>query len=76
MSNGNEPGNRRFACRLALEGLVIVASILLAFALDAAWEGRQERLLRNEYLRVLEDEFVSAADEVLAAKPRRVCGSQ
>ena len=64
MSNGNEPGNRRFAYRLALEGLVIVASILLAFALDAAWEGRQERLLRNEYLRVLEDEFVSAADEM------------
>ena len=50
--------------RLSLEGLVIVVSILLAFALDAAWDDRQERIRRDEYLHVLEDEFRSAAEEM------------
>jgi hypothetical protein len=50
--------------RLTLEGLVIVVSILLAFALDAAWDNRQEGIRRDEYLRVLEDEFLAAADEM------------
>lgn len=64
MSNGKESGSRRLAYKLTLEGFVIVASILLAFALDAAWESRQERQARNEYLRVLHDEFVTAANEM------------
>jgi hypothetical protein len=50
--------------RLGLEGLVIVISILLAFTLDAAWDDRQERIRRDEYLRVLEDEFRAAAEEM------------
>ena len=50
--------------RLSLEGVVIVLSILLAFALDAAWDDRQERIRRDEYLHVLEDEFHSAAEEM------------
>ena len=50
--------------RLTLEGLVIVASILLAFALDAAWDDRQENIRRDEYLHVLEDEFRAAAEEM------------
>jgi hypothetical protein len=50
--------------RLSLEGLVIVLSILLAFALDAAWDDRQENIRRDEYLSVLEDEFRAAAEEM------------
>lgn len=50
--------------RLSLEALVIVVSILLAFALDAAWDDRQENIRRDEYLRVLEDEFRAAAEEM------------
>ena len=50
--------------RLTLEGLVIVASILLAFALDAAWENRQEKQRQTEYLKVLEDEFEAAGLEM------------
>lgn len=64
MSKGKKRITKRFGSKLVLEGLVIVASILLAFALDAAWEDRQKQLIREEYLRVLEDEFVSAADEM------------
>lgn len=50
--------------RLTLEGFVIVASILLAFALDAAWENRQEKERQNEYLEVLEAEFKAAGLEM------------
>jgi hypothetical protein len=50
--------------RLTLEGLVIVVSILLAFALDAAWDERKESIRRDEYLRVLTDEFHAAAEEM------------
>ena len=50
--------------RLSLEGLVIVVSILLAFALDAAWNDRQENIRRDGYLRVLEHEFRAAAEEM------------
>ena len=50
--------------RLSLEGLVIVVSILLAFALDAAWDDRQQNIRRDEYLSVLEDEFRAAAEEM------------
>ena len=35
--------------RVFVEGVVIVGSILLAFGIDAAWEGRQERALELEY---------------------------
>jgi hypothetical protein len=45
------------ATRLALEGLVVVASILIAFVLDAWWDGRQ---LRGE----LRQELSSVAREV------------
>lgn len=58
------PEQKNLWSRLTLEGLVIVISILLAFALDAAWDDRQERLRRDEYLRVLEDEFRSAGEEM------------
>ena len=61
----NQPtANSELWSRLSLEGLVIVVSILLAFALDAAWDDRQENIRRDEYLSVLEDEFRAAAEEM------------
>ena len=50
--------------RLALEGAVIVVSILLAFALDAAWDKLEERTQADEYLAVLEAEFTDAMREM------------
>lgn len=53
--------NRRFdPVKLAVEGLVIVASILLAFALDAWWEGRQESEIEQEMLTALQSELAGA----------------
>ena len=43
--------------RIAIEGAAIVASILLAFAIDAWWEDRQERALEVEWLTKLLEEF-------------------
>jgi hypothetical protein len=43
--------------RIAIEGAAIVASILLAFAIDAWWEERQERALELEYLIALEKDI-------------------
>jgi uncharacterized membrane protein YqjE len=39
--------------RILVEGLVIVASILLAFGIDAAWDVRQERRTEDQLLRTL-----------------------
>jgi hypothetical protein len=42
--------------RVFMEGLVIVTSILLAFAIDAWWAQRQDRILERQYLgRLSED---------------------
>ncbi len=43
--------------RILIEGVVIVGSILLAFGIDAAWEGRQEREEERVLLASLLDEF-------------------
>jgi hypothetical protein len=43
--------------RLSTEAAVIVASILLAFGIDAWWEGRQDRQLEQSILSSLLDEF-------------------
>ena len=39
--------------RVFVEGVVIVGSILLAFGIDAWWEGRQEREREATYLSAL-----------------------
>ena len=39
--------------RSAIEGLVVVASILLAFGIDAAWDARQERAAVEVHLEAL-----------------------
>jgi hypothetical protein len=58
-----------------LEGAVIVASILLAFAIDAWWDGQQDRARERDYLALLasdlrstlanDQRFASTADTVL-----------
>ena len=45
--------------RLAVESAAIVGSILLAFAIDAWWSERLERIAEREALSRLYDEFVS-----------------
>lgn len=45
--------------RLGAEGVAILTSILLAFAIDAWWDARQDRQEEVEVLRGLEDEFLS-----------------
>jgi hypothetical protein len=52
--------NRSFrgsSSRLFLEGVAIVASILLAFSIDAWWDGHQERQEEERLLIALLDEF-------------------
>ena len=61
--------------RLALEAVVIVSSILLAFGIDAWWqEGEEQREVR-ESLAALRSEFVenrSRLDSAIVSGERRV----
>ena len=52
--------------RVFVEGVVIVGSILLAFGIDAAWEGRQEREEEHRLLQDLQHDFI-ATRELLAS---------
>lgn len=45
--------------RILAEGAVVVASILLAFAIDAWWDERQIRADEQQILQGLEEEFIS-----------------
>lgn len=47
------PHSKSALPRFFVEGLVIVVSILLAFAIDAWWENRQEQELMQEHIGVL-----------------------
>lgn len=60
--------------RVFIEGLVIVVSILLAFAIDAWWEGWQERADVEDALRAVRAELVDnlAYFEDVARDHRRV----
>jgi len=64
--------------RLSLEAAAIIASILLAFAIDAWWEDRQERVLEQQYLASLKADFqadIEELDEAIAlAKSRGQLG--
>ena len=44
--------------RVCVEGAVIVGSILLAFGIDAWWDGKQARIEEGVYLTRLHDELV------------------
>ncbi len=50
--------------KLLVEGTVIVVSILLAFAIDALWDERKERLLEDEVLAALTTEFQTNLREI------------
>jgi hypothetical protein len=60
------PNSRRtIAGRLVLESLVIIASILAAFALDTWWGNLQERRDERETLQALHREFSAARESIL-----------
>jgi len=50
--------------RIAVEAAVIVASILLAFAIDAWWDERQERIEETDILLGLKSEFSRYRDDL------------
>jgi len=50
--------------RVGGEGVIIIASILLALAIDAWWESRSERIEEQKALVALEQDFVSASDDL------------
>ena len=52
--------------RLVVEGAAIVASILLAFAIDAWWQDRSDQLRVTEYI-----EQVRALADRMAASPAK-----
>jgi hypothetical protein len=56
-------GRERFA-RLLVEGLVIVASILAAFALDRWWDSVRARAEERQVLEALDVEFRAARDQL------------
>jgi hypothetical protein len=48
--------------RVALEGVVIVGSILLAFGIEAGWEARGERQERRAVVAALQSDFAAARE--------------
>lgn len=58
--------------RLSVEATAIVISILLAFAIDAAWEERQERQTEQEYLSALLQDI----DVVISEAERTIAGNE
>ncbi|MEJ2534790.1 MAG: hypothetical protein P8008_04825 [Gammaproteobacteria bacterium] len=50
--------------KLLVEGTVIVVSILLAFAIDALWEERKERIEEQEILAALKIEYETNLSEI------------
>lgn len=61
MSNSGQPIEWN---RLLVEGVVIVASILLAFAIDAWWDDRQDRQAESNQLLSIAAELDSNADRI------------
>ncbi len=57
-------GRSGFAGRLLAEGVVIVASILLAFALDTWWDATKERREERAALESLHEEFAGAREQL------------
>lgn len=59
---------------LLVEGVVIVASILLAFAIDAAWDARNDRIEARSVLADLEAEFresLGLIDRIISIRESR-----
>lgn len=60
----SETHTARPARRLALEAVVIILSILVAFTIDAWWDGRQEDRVRGAMLRSLQRDLADIQVEV------------
>jgi hypothetical protein len=58
--NKNRPWSRLIA-----ESLAIIASILVAFAIDAWWQDRQERKDERQYVSSLRQEFSAELESLL-----------
>ncbi len=58
--------------RLVIEGAAVVVSILLAFAIDAWWDNRQERVHEQDALLGLRAEYQNHLDEISRAKARHL----
>ena len=58
---------------IGLEAVMIVVSILLAFAIDAAWDGREERQREHDLLVTLKADF--ERNHELLAEARAIHGS-
>jgi len=56
--------------RFGVEAIVIVASILFAFAIDAWWESRQERYEELRLLRNLQSDFIATRNLLDQELPR------
>ena len=53
--------------RLGIESAAIVASILLAFAIEAWWDGRKSDLQRRDHIVALERDFEQMAARAQAS---------
>ena len=61
--------------RVLVEGVVIVGSILLAFANDAAWDGRNERQIAEQQIAELEcriKRLEADAEEIVRGKLKNI----
>lgn len=58
--------------RLSAEGVVIIGSILIAFAIDAWWQERLEREDERRYLTSLHQEFIQSLELVVGIETVRV----
>lgn len=61
--------------RIAVEATAIVASILIAFAIDAWWQDRSEKIVEIQYLQALHEDLVISLkilDEDEAAQQQQV----
>ena len=75
----NENAPRKSAARLLLEMLVVVASILIAFSLDAWWSRRSELRTERAHLRALQSDFeqnVARLNQLIAREERIVDASR
>ena len=57
--------------RIAVEALAIIASILLAFAIDAWWDDRRDRIAEQNYLGSLRQEIVESINLAIDNIERR-----
>ena len=62
------PANRIPWLRIAVEGVLIVVSILLAFGIDAWWDRNRDDDARRELVAALRAEFLAGSEELARAQ--------